>query len=207
MVYLGYDEVRLNSCFLRCILFPVSYLGCSGQGWAGCGEWRRPGISSQKAWSLSLLHSACCVALSTLFPSLGLQKGTSMGSMNSGTAPTWERRRRNRPTFAFPSTHSPSYFWALRGTFLFLNRIVQGQLHLGTLRCWLSCTLTSDPPVAMRVQWLLFVLIGWRVMPNTSSQLKQNTLGKWRTACFMAKEPCTSPMGADLMRFGRKGWL
>ena len=66
MVYLGYDEVRLNSCFLRCILFPVSYLGCSGQGWAGCGEWRRPGISSQKAWSLSLLHSACCVLRSLI---------------------------------------------------------------------------------------------------------------------------------------------
>lgn len=84
MVHLGDDEVRLNSCFRRCILFPVSYLGCSGQGWAGCGEWRRPGISSEKAWSLSLLHSDCCVALSTLFPSLGLQRGPSMGSMKLG---------------------------------------------------------------------------------------------------------------------------
>lgn len=59
MVHLGYDEVRLNSCFLRCIRFPSFLLGVQ---WAGVGWlWGMEKTRNQLPESLVPVSASQCL--------------------------------------------------------------------------------------------------------------------------------------------------
>lgn len=108
MIHLGHGEVKVQIpvSYLNFILFPISYLWPKGQGWADHG-----GPVARKPGPPSPLHSAYCVSLGTLLPSLSLPRSTSMGSVNSRRVPKLEGEELDQTLH--PLQHTPPLIFEL----------------------------------------------------------------------------------------------